>query len=329
MSSEVLIVGLGATGASIGLALQRSAAEAAIIGFDVDSQTAHAARQAGCVQRLVHRPEQAASNAQLVILTESPTVSLERLSSLAPALPKGAVILDASPLKQPGLAWADHSLPAGRHYVAILPIVGGANLLVEGEAGEQPSADRFRGGLMALCAPAGAAEEAVETALAFAAALGASPFFVDAAEADGVLALADTLPVLLGASLMRVALHRSGWHEVERLAGIPFARLVLQGADTTAKEVSGTIALNRANLLAKLDALLLELGELREAIARQDDHALEERVRSANASLQTWLAHRQRSDWGGPTSDVDLPPRQGIFDRLLGIQPPGKRRSGP
>jgi prephenate dehydrogenase len=328
MSEDVLIVGLGAMGASIGLALQQAGANASLVGFDSDSQIAHEARQAGCVQRLVHRPDQAASHARLILLTEAAPVSLERLTTLAPRMPAGAVVLDASPLKQPGLAWAARSLPADRHYVAILPIIGGANLLLEGEARDRPSADRYRGGMMALCAPAGAAEQAVDAALAFAGALGAAPFFVDAAEADGVLALAETLPILLGSSLMRVGLHRSGWHEVERLAGVPFARLALHGAETTAPDVSGTVALNRPNVLAKLDALLLELGELRDTIARMDDKTLEERVRSTNASLAAWLTARQRPDWASGDAGLALPPRQGVIDRLFGIHPAVKRRPG-
>jgi prephenate dehydrogenase len=158
--------------------------------------------------------------------------------------------------------------------------------------------------------------------LSFAAALGAVPFFVDAAEADGVAALAESLPALLGASLMRVALHRSGWNEVERLAGAPFARLVLQGAEATAKEVSGLVSLNRVNILSKLDALQLELGELRQTIAEGEDHQLEQRIRSANASLQAWLAARQHGDWGRAESAAAQPPRQGPFDRLFGFRPP-------
>ena len=326
MAGEILIVGLGAMGASIGLALQSAGVEAALIGFDADSQTARRARQAGCIQRLVHRPEQAASQAQLVVLTEPAVTGLERLSSLAPCLPKGAVILDASPLKLPGLAWAARSLPAGRHYVAILPIVAGTALLLEGEARDQPSADRFRNSPMAVCAPPGAAEEAIEASLSFAAALGAVPFFVDAAEADGVSALAEILPALLGASLMRVAIHRSGWHEVERLAGAPFARLVLQGAEATAKEVSGLASLNRVNVLSKLDAFLLELGELRQILAEGDERVLAERIRSANVSLQAWLATRQQGDWDRAKSPGEFPPRQGLFDRLFGFRPPTNPR---
>ncbi len=220
MSEELLLVGLGNTGASIGLALKQAGVEAVRVGYDRDARTAKSALQAGAVDRLIHRLE-TPGGCDLVIVSVAPSLVQESLTAVFAGLPEGAIVLDASPLKAVTLAWMTAELPAGRYYVGAVPIPAGVDLSPEALEEVAPQADRYKGGLLALVVPPGCPEEVVEVALSIGRVLGASPFFIEAAELDGVAATVEALPALVGAALMRLASDSPGWREARRIAGTP------------------------------------------------------------------------------------------------------------
>jgi prephenate dehydrogenase len=324
MSEELLLVGLGDTGASVGLALKQAGVEAVRVGYDQNTRTAKSALKAGAVDRLVHRLE-TPEGCDLVILSVPPSLVQESLAAVFAGLPEGAIILDASPLKSAALAWVTAELPAGRHYVGAVPIPAGVDLSPEAFEEVAPHADRFKGGLLALVVPPGCPEEVVEVALSVGRVLGADPFFIEAAELDGVAATVEALPALVGAALMRLASDSPGWREARRIAGTPFARNVSVAGAQSAEEMGASLALNRANTLAKLDLLVEELGRLRQLIASGKDDVLAEELGIAIKAYDDWLRARAHGDWGAEERRLTgLPDRSGILNRWLGRRP-GRR----
>ncbi len=324
MSEELLLVGLGDTGASVGLALKQAGVEAVRVGYDRDARTAKSALQAGAVDRLIQRLE-TPEGCDLVIVSVAPSLVQASLTAVFAGLPEGAIVLDASPLKAVTLAWMTAELPAGRYYVGAVPIPAGVDLSPEALEEVAPAADRYKGGLLALVVPPGCPEEVVEVALSIGRVLGASPFFIEAAELDGVAATVEALPALVGAALMRLASDSPGWREARRIAGTPFARNVSVAGAQSAEELSASLALNRANTLARLDMLVDELGRLRRLIASGKDDVLADELGIAIKAYDEWLSARARGDWGAEERRVtDMPDRSGILNRWLGRRP-GRR----
>ncbi len=321
MSEELLLVGLGDAGTSIGLALKQAGIEAVRVGYDSDASRAKSALKAGAVDRLIHRLE-TPEGCDLVILSVAPSLVQESLTAVFPGLPEGAVVLEASPLKAATLEWVTAEIPAGRHYIGAVPIPAGVDLSRGAMEEVTPRANRYEGGVLALVVPAGCSQEVVEVALSIGRVLGASPFFIEAAELDGVAATVEALPALVGAALMRLASDSPGWREARRMAGTPFARNVSVAGAQSAGELSASLALNRANTLARLDMLVEELGRLRRLIASGKDDVLTDELGIAIKAHEEWLAARARGDWGAEERRVtEMPERSGILNHWLGRRP--------
>lgn len=318
MSEELLLAGLGDTGMSIGLALKQAGVEAVRVGYDSDARKAKSALKAGAVDRLIHRLE-TPEGCDLVIVSVAPSLVQESLTAVFPSLPEGAIVLDTSLLKAATLEWVKAELPVGRYYLGAVPIPTGVEKSPDALQAVAPQADRYKGGLLALVVPPGCPEEVVEVALSIARVLGASPFFIEAAELDGVAATVEALPALVGAALMRLASDSPGWREARRMAGLPFARNVSIAGAQPAEELSASLALNRANTLAKLDMLVEELGRLRGLIASGKDDVLTDELGIAVKAHEEWLAARAHGDWGAEERLVtEMPERSGILNRWLG-----------
>ncbi len=319
MDQDILIIGLDEVGGSIGLALARGGGRGRRIGYDPDAGAARLAREAGAVERLVHRAERGAAEADVVILSVAPADVRTYLEAIGPRLRKEAVVIDTSSLKSEAVRWASEHLPPERYFVGAVPAVSPAALLIGAPHQEEMRADLFDGGLTAMVVPPRTPEAAMETALALAQRLGATPFFLDAAEADGVAATVESLPALLGAALMRVASQSPGWREARRMAGRMFAAATIAGVLQPAPTLQQTLSLNRENVVHRLDALMQELTALRQLIADGQAEALSQRLSEAVEANQAWLRARGRGDWAGEELEAVELPQRGVLERVLGI----------
>lgn len=322
MTTEIVLIGLDVVGASIGMALGEAGLDVSRTGYDPDGVSARAARKLGAVDRLAFKSNNAAREADLVILNTSPEFVRDQIQDMGAVLKPGAVVLDITPQKSRTSTWVSTVLPEGRHYIGGAPVISPLRLHDSHLEWETPRADLFQGGLLALMIPPKTSEKAVDTVLALAQVLGASPFFIEPSEVDAAAAVADELPALAGAALMRVAVKAAGWREIRRMAGRHFATATAAGASPDAGRLASVLSHNRVNLLAKLDDLLAELQAYRTLIAREDEQALAERLTSASEAYQTWQVDRQRSDWAREEQGGNLDiPKTGVAERLLGIRP--------
>jgi len=293
---EILLIGLGEVGASIGLALRDSGAGAVRVGFDPDGRSAREALQSGAVEHLKGLPG-AARDADLIVLSLPSSEVPDILGTLAPVLKPDAVVFDTA-LAQAATAQAARSLlPQGRYYVGAVPSLSAASLSAADSA---PSADLFRGSQIALVFPAGTPETVARLAFQFAQVLGCVPFFVDGSELDGVAASSEAVPYLAAAALWSAAIRAPNWREAERLAG----RGLSLGAEPLTRHEPETQAFdfsaNRSNVLAKLDLFVEAIGELRAQIAAGDDRGLTESLTAARQAYEAWLGKRARGDWQTP-----------------------------
>jgi prephenate dehydrogenase len=327
MTTEIVFIGLDVVGASIGLALGQAGLDASRTGYDPDGASARAARSLGAVDRLEFKPENAARRADLVILNSSPELVRDQIQALAGVLKPGSVILDITPSKTERSTWASNVLPEERHYIGGTPVLNPVRLHDSHQEWETPRADLFQGGLLALMVLPKTSEKAIDTVLALAKVIGAAPFFIEPAEVDAVAAVAEGLPALAGAAIMRVAVEAAGWREIRRMAGRPFATAAAAGISPNAARLASALRQNRSNVLAKLDDLLTELQSFRALLASEDQEGLIERLTSASQAYQSWRDDRQRSDWGREEKVGDLgTPKVGMAERMFGFRLPDRKR---
>ena len=315
---RITIVGTGCIGASIGLALRQSqdADHLQIVGHDRDAGRARQAQQMGAFTAIAINLSLALDGAQLVILAV-PLVELrETLQDVGRLLDpdSNVVVTDTAPLKVPASAWANASLPANAYYV------GGDPFLAPGMGGWEPlggvadaRGELFHEAVYAIAAGAQDHPSAVRTVANLALVLGATPLFMDPAEHDAVRLISTTVPALSAAALMRATVDMPGWEEVRRAAGREFA--------TATAGISGDLAsarmaalLGRDTVVRGLDALVEQLGILRQRVADGDADALETLLTSAAKDREHWIQQSRARSWQLEHQEID---RDNLFARTL------------
>jgi prephenate dehydrogenase len=313
MPVTITLIGLNRLSASIGLAL-RPREGLRLVGFDRDNDLARVAQSRGMVHSAEWNLINAVTDADLVLLAGRLDDQREWFKAMAPELRQDGVVATLAPVLGAPLAWATEALPAGRHFVATHPILNPA-VLFDGSAGlEAARADLFEKGLFALAPAPNCAPEALKLLNDLATLLNAQPYFVDAAEHDGVMAGVDAVPTLLAAALLHATNASPGWSELRKAADRGFANATLALADVD----PSALTLNRDNTLRYLDAVISELQGLREHVAQGNAAVLGQLLTDANERRARWLAERMSGEWEAPAkSNVELPSFGETVGRML------------
>jgi prephenate dehydrogenase len=319
MSGDFLILGLNEIGASIGLALAEAGLEADRIGFDPDDIVAREAQEMGAVDRLAKRPGRAAAEADLVLLNLAADETQEYMKSIGRRLKAGTVVLNTSPNSQLAINWAAESLPEGCHYVGITLVVGPQALGRTSDHAPQPQPDLYKGGLIGIGMPPGAEEAAVNAATNLARILGASPFFLDPSEIDGMMTALDGLPSLLALALMHTTAQSPAWRDMQRLAGATFANATAPGMQVFPKALTATLIENRQRLIPRLDAVMAVLQDLRHLLTQEDQDDLVAFIEETQKARGAWIAARHRDDWEREEITGVQAAKRGSLDQMLGF----------
>ncbi len=313
---RITIIGAGCIGASMGLALRQSedADLFEVIGHDREYGIAQAGERRGAFHSAKLNLDLALRDAKLIILAVPLAEMESTLADVGRLLPAdtGAIVTDTAPLKAPVLAWAQELLPAGTHFIGGDPFLAPD---LQSEAGpallrghEQARADLFTDAIYAITARPDDAPHAVETVANLAMLLDAEPRFMAPAEHDAVRALANALPDLVGAALLRSVVAAPGWQETSQAIGHSFAAVTAAVAEETASRQL-MARLSRGPLLRGIDALQAELSELRRHIAAGDSEAIAAAYAEAAEARARWVA-RERAERDAASE----PP--GLFQRL-------------
>ncbi len=318
---QVAIVGLGLTGASIGLALHRYQEKLTVVGHDPSPELASKAKRSGAVDRTEWNLISAVANADRVILALPLSEIRSTLDAIKADLRPGCIVVDTAEVKVPVMQWAAELLPPEVHFVGGHPIVLSDTLEPDGAR-----ADLFAGKLFCLTPSTSTDAVAVQLAADVAEAVGAKPFFLDAEEHDGLVAGVEHLPTLLAAALMSLTSGSAGWKDMRKLAANQFFAGTLLTARSGKEAVAGPLA-NRDHAVHWLDAAIAELTSYRDQLARGEADELAARVdRGVGSGLQ--LAERDlHGDWdseANPMADVPTAGsslREMFFGRLEAVGP--------
>ncbi|MGL4648869.1 MAG: prephenate dehydrogenase [Caldilineaceae bacterium] len=262
--ARITIIGLGETGASIGLALLKEPGDFEVVGHDRNTDAEAEAKRLGAVHRTEWNLHTAVEGASLVVLAMPLHAIIETFGHIVDDLAPEALVFAINPLLQPVTEAAARLLPNHKRVVAGHPI--------RLEPPATPSADTLLHVTFCLAASAHAEPASVELASDLIERVGASPHFVDVAEHDGIMAAVEQLPQLLGAALISLNTGASGWREMRQLAGRRFGQAGTLLGDPKAAATS--FALNREAILLRIDALQRELDKWRSLIAEAETPVL-------------------------------------------------------
>ncbi len=312
--SQITIVGLGLIGTSLGLALQGNENDFLIVGHDKERSATSRAKKLGAIDKSNWNLVNSCDNADLILLAIPAAGIPPTLEFIHEDLKPGCMIIDTATIKSPILEAAT-VLPENVHFVGGNPVLGAGNLTIE-----DASADLFKNGSWALCPTSATAPDAIRIAADLVISVGAKPFFLDAAEHDGLMAAVDGLPTLLSAAVMNAVSNSPAWRELRRMAGSQF-ETVTHLPDFLPEDFSAAVQGNRSNIVHWLDVMIEELSGWKYDLQGEDEEAVTERFADAVEHRDQWLALRAKGNWEESGGLEESP---GLWKQMFGF---GGRRS--
>lgn len=296
----IAIVGLDGRGVALGLALQQVKTRFALHGHDREPARVRAALDAGAIDQGQWSIAELAAASDLIFLAEPGDANLETLGLIAPHVRPGALVTSLGAAMQPACRRAAELLPPGVSFIAGHPVLRPAQEALAAKAAEPASNDAatvpatpgaaFRGATFCLAPLPTASDSAVRVLRDLVADIGATPYYIDPAEHDGLVAGVGAMPYVLATALLRVADRSPSSRDLRRLAGAPFHRLV----DTALGEADGvdpiTAAGSAEGLGLWIDQVIAELAEVRALLAAGDTARLAALAEAADRAWGSWQA---------------------------------------
>ena len=322
-AQTITIIGLDRMGASIGLALKQSTLDLTIVGHDRDDKLSKAAIEIKAVDNVKRNLGRAAAAADILVLAVPVSELEETLQVVGEMVQDHTLVVDLSGLKGPGLAWAQRYMKQG-HYVGGSLVLATSALLDGRPDTKLADPALFKDSVFCLMPSVDLEPAAVDTAVNLGRLLGATPYFVDSAEFDNLVQGTETLPGLMAAALFGVVQKSTGWRDMLRFAGLPFALTTLPL--TAASDVARLALNDKEATLHWLNTLMEEMKQVRQWVYEDEEELLTARLEALEQERYKWLLDRAKNHWvedKGP----DLEPASltgHLFGGLANIR--GKKR---
>jgi prephenate dehydrogenase len=313
-TGKVTLIGLGTRGTALGLALAKPELNLRVVGCDRDAGAAKRALASGAIHHVERNSGRACEGSDLVVLAVPFLEVRPVLESIAAALKVDAVVVETAPLKTPTFGWAAQAMPRDRHLV-------GAYLIARSPTPEPPT-PLFDRALMIIVAPRGSDSTALEFTARLAPTLGASTFFVDAEEFDGLMAGTRHLPLLLSLACYRAVTEAPGWRDGQRIADDTFAEATSLLTSLDAPRAAAELAANRENLARRLGLAIEQLEELRRILAGDETQTadeLETLLREAMQGRRRWMQARSDPSHDHADQRPEMPSLRDSFARMFGL----------
>ncbi len=268
--STIAILGLGLMGGSLAMALEGKCRD--LVGCDPEPEAVEAACRLRIVREAATNPATILDHADVVILAAPVPAILDILDTIPSWITRPCILIDLGSSKQ-RIVEAMARLPERFDPVGGHPLCGKEKLSLENAEGAL-----YEGALFLLTPLERTGARAISAARQIAAAAGARPLLMGAAEHDRILAFTSHMPYLLSSALARAvprecsALVGPGFRSTSRLAGTPSSMML------------GVLQSNCQNVLTALHQLQGALAEVELALATEDAPRLERLLNEARAS---------------------------------------------
>lgn len=285
--SRVALIGTGLIGSSFALAIRAAHPRVEIRGFDGSYDAVKEAQRVKAVDRVSSLPD-AVEGADLVVVS-TPVGAMEAIfEEIAPLVGERTVVTDTGSTKAQVLAWARRHLDGRAQFVGGHPMAGKT---VTGAAAAE--AGLFQNRVWCLMPSPVASQAAVALMVELVEAAGATPYFLDPDEHDGLVAAVSHLPYLMAVALINQLAEEPSWREAASLAAGGFA-YATHLSDSDPRMFADIARTNREPLVRRLDAFIAALGALRDRVATEDP-SLEATFAAARQRHQDWLAGRPQA----------------------------------
>jgi len=299
MPIQLTVIGLNRVGVSFGLALAEEKTKIYRCGHDPVPARTKKVKTDGAFDKIFYRMHEAVREADVVLLCLPVDQIEEALEEMADALKEGAVVINTAPVAVAFIEWAKKLLPAGRHFISMIPAISGEYL--DENANDTlmiPHWDLFRTADMMMPTDETADHEAVSMASELTTMVGARTCFINPVEADGILAKTDLLPKLAASALLDATLKQPGWKDSRRVASGLYAKATSAVLFMPQETHPGAEALiNKENALLALDAMEASLAKIRNLIENGDQKTLDSLMIELRDDRSDWLQMRDDGDW--------------------------------
>jgi prephenate dehydrogenase len=262
---RIAVLGLGLIGGSLALALHQADVAERIAGYDANPHTAHRAVERNAITQMCATAEEAVQQADMVILATPILAMPELLMRIAPALKPGTLVTDTASTKVQVVEWAGTLLPAHTVFVGGHPMAGR-----ELSGIDAAEAGLFEGCTYCLTPTPHTPSAAIVRLKEVVVRLAAHPMILDAREHDRLVAGISHLPFVVSSALARMLGQDEGWSQMAALAASGYRDIsrLAAGSPTMYRDICST---NKEAIVDWLDALVMQLAELRSLIATGDD----------------------------------------------------------
>jgi prephenate dehydrogenase len=258
----VAVLGVGLLGASFARALRKHSLAEHVSGTGRREENLRRARDLGYIDSYSLSPEEACQDADLVVLA-APVESFTALArKIAPALKKGALLIDVGSVKGRLVRELEGLMPEGVSFVGCHPIAGSERSGIDAS-----SAELFEGAFCVVTPTERTPGEAIEDVVRLWRTLGAQVEVLDPEVHDRVYAVLSHFPHAAAYALAAGAgrLREEHW----KFAGQGFldaTRIALSSPELW----SNICLLNRENLLACMEAFRSDMDDIRGCLDRSD-----------------------------------------------------------
>jgi prephenate dehydrogenase len=283
--STISIIGLGLIGTSLGLAIKQSKLEGLrLVGHDKEPTHSREAQKMGAVDQVEWNLLRAVKEADMVVIATPVLAIKEVMEQIAPALEQECVVTDTGSTKAQVLEWAAATLPKRASFVGGHPMAG------KEESGPAAAdAALFKDATYCIIPDPKAAPWAVQSVVTLVEAIGAKPFFMDAAEHDSFVAAVSHLPLAVSAALVASTTKSPAWHEMARLAASGYRDVtrLASGDPTMSRDICMT---NAAEVAGWVDRLIESLLELRKNLQQKNEEGVARFFANSHEEREKWVA---------------------------------------
>ncbi len=327
MSIQLTIIGLERIGCSIGMGLKEHAEKITRVGHDRKDTNNKKALELGAVDRTTAKIKDAIVDADIVLLAIPIDEIKETIKIISSDLKAGAVLLDTSILKNEVAGWVKEFIPEDRYFVSFQPTINPSYLTEPGNDIQFAHADLFQNSMIVISSLPKMDGDAIKLASDLAHYLGASPYFADPYEVDGITTGTEILPELIASTYIKLITSQPGWREGQKIASHTFADLSATILNSPEREKFGVaVQGNKENTIRMLNEMMIGLRNVRDLIENDQWDELHQHILAAREEQRDWLYNRKKANWDNLQTSDEIPSSGDFFLHMIGFSKKKKRK---
>ncbi|OGB86849.1 hypothetical protein A3H38_06050 [candidate division WOR-1 bacterium RIFCSPLOWO2_02_FULL_46_20] len=283
---NIVIIGLGLIGGSIGLKLKLQTSKFKIIGIPRREETIPAAIDCGAIDEGTIDPKKGVADADIVFVCTPINLIIPILKGIAPALKKGVIVTDVGSSKQEIVGQAEKIMPKGTFFVGGHPMAGKETVKLEAA-----EATLFAGKPWILTETSKTSQKALDKISEIISLLGGKAVKMTTKLHDLVVAGVSHMPLAIAAALVNaVADTEKGKDEMLACAASGFrdTTRIASGDPVLGVDMFTT---NKAAVLKMISAFKKSLAKLEKLIKEGDSQKIAKELEAAKTFRDSIYPH--------------------------------------